>query len=271
MIPKIKLTRSGLETSRLAFGTSRLHYLSGENRQRLLAAAHDFGCIHFDTAPAYGDGLAERELGKFLRGRRSGIVVATKYGIAPNPVSDAFPVMTVPILGLRAIARRAGLLSGKLSPISPLGLRQSAERSLQRLKIDMIDVLLLHEPSKERIEDPQGLMEECQRLRQRGLVKHFGVAGEWTDIADLVEATSQWEIIQTRETQWPSECPPDMTYGAISSGPQSSKTARAAISDAESKLHAALVRRPHGAVVVSTTKIEHLRDLAAVSASAFPA
>lgn len=266
MIPQIKLVRSGLTTSRLAFGTSRLHYSSAADRQRLLAAALDLGMTHFDTAPAYGDGLAERELGTFLKGRRSGVVVATKYGIPPNPVSSAVPSLTMPILALRAIARRAGLLSGKLPVITTSGLRQSAERSLRRLSIDTIDVLLLHEPSYERVQDPDGLADEFQRLRQRGLVKYFGVAGEWTGIESLLQNTKiKCDIIQTRETEWVGECTPDITYGAVAGSSQSYGTAQSQITDARSKLQAALARRPSGSVIVSTTKVANLPALARAS------
>lgn len=93
MIGKVALARGQLPGSRLAFGTSRLHYVGQADRQRLLALAVDCGICHFDTAPVYGDGLAERELGRFLKGRRSGLLIATKYGVAPDPIIAALPVL----------------------------------------------------------------------------------------------------------------------------------------------------------------------------------
>jgi hypothetical protein len=82
MIGKVKLSRSGLVTSRLGFGTSRLHYIRREERRWLIDAAIDLGFFHFDTAPSYGDTLAECEIGAALGGRRDHVVIATKYGIA---------------------------------------------------------------------------------------------------------------------------------------------------------------------------------------------
>ena len=64
------LQGTSLLTSRLGMGTAALHHLSTERaRQSLLAAALYAGITHFDTAPMYGEGLAERSLGQFLRGR----------------------------------------------------------------------------------------------------------------------------------------------------------------------------------------------------------
>ena len=271
MVPKIELTRSNLKTSRLTFGTSRLHYLAENERQRLLGVAAEAGFIHFDTAPCYGDGLAERELGRFLRGRQSSVVIATKYGIPPNPLSDAVPGLRMPILGARAIARRLGLIRGRLPPMTAAGLRHSVERSLQRLEVDVIDILFLHEPSIERLMHPEELATEALSLRQRGMVKHFGLAGAWPRIAELKWSSDVFRIVQTSEAEWPDQFPPDISYGAIASGPQKLLSgSRIGSGEAVEKLRTAMRRRPRGAIIVSTTQVEHLKALAEASAS-FPA
>ena len=73
-----------IEVSRLGFGTSSLHHLlSRRDRRSLLLHAESVGITHFDTAPYYGYGLAERELGLALRDRRSRITVTTKVGLYP--------------------------------------------------------------------------------------------------------------------------------------------------------------------------------------------
>ena len=77
MIPVVRFERSGLQTSKLALGLSRIHYLlSMRERQNLPARAADLGIRHFDAARSYGDGLAEATLGRFLSGRRSNFIVA---------------------------------------------------------------------------------------------------------------------------------------------------------------------------------------------------
>jgi aryl-alcohol dehydrogenase-like predicted oxidoreductase len=64
LLPPVRLAKTEIVTSRLGFGTARLHYLAPRERQALLAAAAELGVVHFDTAPAYGDGIAETELGR---------------------------------------------------------------------------------------------------------------------------------------------------------------------------------------------------------------
>src|SRR5437016_952206 len=76
---------TGVETSVIGFGCADLfRQPSRASRRRLLEAALDAGIRHFDVAPMYGLGLGEGELGRFVRGRRERIVVATKFGISPT-------------------------------------------------------------------------------------------------------------------------------------------------------------------------------------------
>src|SRR5262249_52584332 len=151
-MPSVTLGKSGITTSRLGFGTSRLHYLGRREQQRLLDAAADLGFVHFDSAPVYGDGQAETALGRFVRGRRDRFVIVTKYGIPPGGIVEAVPALGTPMRTARALASRLGMWSRNLPPLSAAGLRRSAERSLRRLGVDCVDILLLHEPQPARVE-----------------------------------------------------------------------------------------------------------------------
>jgi aryl-alcohol dehydrogenase-like predicted oxidoreductase len=256
MIPSVRLAKSGLITSRLGFGASRLHYLRSRERLNMLAAVVDLGIVHIDTAPAYGDGLAEAALGDFLRQGRERVVVATKYGIPANPLLQPFPQ------GVRAIARRLAFGSFTRPPLSAAGLRASAEQSLRRLKIGCIDILFLHEPSIERLGDPSEMVEEFRQLRKRGLIRAFGLAGAWSAIAPiLLAAPGLGDVVQTSETEWPASSPPDITYGAIGRGAQNYFASGPAADVAAERLRAALSRRPNGVVLVSTTKLQNLSSL----------
>src|SRR5690348_10440145 len=107
MIQTVRLIKSGICSTRLGFGTSRLHYLySTRARQDLLAEAAEVGILHFDTAPAYGDGLAERELGRFLQRRSGNFIVATKFGIPPSRLIEACPAVATPLRATRTVLRR---------------------------------------------------------------------------------------------------------------------------------------------------------------------
>ena len=85
---KIRLHNTDIETTSLGFGCAGLMRLSSrKSRQRLLECVYDSGILHFDVARMYGLGRAEEELGIFLRGRRTDVVVATKFGIEVNRTS----------------------------------------------------------------------------------------------------------------------------------------------------------------------------------------
>src|SRR5579864_5456646 len=79
---QIVLPGSDIKTTPLAFGCASLfRTTSSAARQRLLHSAFEAGIRHFDVAPFYGLGAAEAELGKFVRGRRGDLVLATKFGL----------------------------------------------------------------------------------------------------------------------------------------------------------------------------------------------
>jgi D-threo-aldose 1-dehydrogenase len=263
MLPAVTLDKAGLLTSRLAFGASRLHYLRSNDRQRLLAVSVELGFVHFDVAPLYGDGLAEIELGRFVARRQDRFIIATKYGIPADPVMQRWGSAAPVFRSIRAVARRTGLWRQGLPLLTARGLRESAESSLRRLNTDCIDILLLHEPSLGRIESSGGILEEFNNLKHRGLIRAFGVGGAWSGIRPLLEAEpGLGQIVQTGESEWSKDLPPDITYGAITKSSQSYLRAGVRTNQAVERLQAALTRRPNGVVIVSSTKAHHLRVLA---------
>lgn len=72
-------------TSSVGFGSSGLmgSAITDSGRLALLNFAYDLSIAHYDTAPLYGLGDAEKVLGKFLKRKRSSVTVATKYGLSP--------------------------------------------------------------------------------------------------------------------------------------------------------------------------------------------
>src|SRR5215831_738957 len=77
----VRLGSSDLALSVLGFGTAGLLRVRRRRRRDTLAAALANGITHFDTAPIYGLGESERELGQFLRGRRAQVTLTTKFGL----------------------------------------------------------------------------------------------------------------------------------------------------------------------------------------------
>jgi hypothetical protein len=180
--------------SRIGFGTAGLLRTgSTRHRQDLLAAALGNGITHFDTAPIYGFGEAERTLGRFLSRRRSQVTVTTKFGLKPSPLAGRLVVFQraarsalrlFPALRQAAI-RSSGALYAAPS-FSPSAIRASLETSLRALRTDHVDFFLAHQASIEALpaEEVIGLLEDLQRA---GKILAFGVATEFDWLPPVLE------------------------------------------------------------------------------------
>jgi aryl-alcohol dehydrogenase-like predicted oxidoreductase len=151
---------------------------------RALASAFDHGIDYFDVARSYGYGNAERVLGEFLRGRRDRCLVATKVGIAPAlpgllnrailPVARSV-VSFLPTLQ-RLSSRRGRALAGVSSGRFQVDqVRGSVETSLRELRLDHVDVLLLHEVRSQDFESEE-LLRALEDIVQSGKARALGSA-----------------------------------------------------------------------------------------------
>ena len=193
-IRTVRLGDTEVETTVLGFGCADLfREPSRAQRRQLLDVALDAGIRHFDVAPMYGLGLVERELGRFARGKRDRIVIATKFGIAPTlgarllgraqgPAGRLFGA--VPALRERARPTAADPRSGAIGALlyrsggfDRQGAAASLERSLRALRTDYVDVLLLHDPAPGdvRSDDVRGYLESASAA---GRIRAWGVAGD---------------------------------------------------------------------------------------------
>lgn len=181
-LERIALAATGRTTTRLGFGCSGLMGgISERESLRLLETAYDAGIRHFDVAPSYGHGMAERCLGKFLRGKEAQVTVTTKYGIAPPRYSGlldvarrcALPiVMQLPALRRRvAQAAAAGKTQAHFSVVEA---RASLTRSLRELGLERIDLWLLHEATADDLADG-ALLDFLQEQVRQGRIGDFGV------------------------------------------------------------------------------------------------
>jgi aryl-alcohol dehydrogenase (NADP+) len=143
-----RLGDGGPEVS--AFGLGTMALPDAEDRAsavRIVHAALDAGVTLIDTADVYGRGAAEEIVGEALRGRRDGVVLATKFGL---PMGDD-PAM-------RGSSRR--------------WIRRAVEDSLRRLRTDHIDLYQAHRPDPAvPIEETLGVLTE---LVAEGRIRHIG-------------------------------------------------------------------------------------------------
>lgn len=262
-----KLPETRLQISRISFGTSTLHHLpSSRKRRALLDAAVSAGITHFDTAPLYGFGLAERTLAPLLAACPR-LTVATKVGLYP-PGGAQQSLLGVTMR--KALGRFSPALSRAQADFSVRTAEASLTASLQRLGRERIDLLLLHEPESAMIvtEEWRSWLES---ERSRGRVAAIGVAGTRSAVAPFVASESPLaEVVQTadslrdREANFLLEAgrPLQITYGYLSAVRREAREV-----DAGDILRGALERNPTGSVLVSTRQCERLKTVARVLAT----
>ncbi|MDT0401206.1 aldo/keto reductase [Streptomyces edwardsiae] len=166
-----RLGRGRVEVTALAFGTSGIGNLytevDEETAYDAVRAAWQRGIRTFDTAPHYGLGLAERRLGAALREHpRDRYTVSTKVGRRLEPDGsggdDLANGFAVP-----ATHRRVWDFSAD-------GVRRTLEASLDRLGLDRVDVVYLHDPDDHAEQAFREGYPALERLRAEGVVGAIG-------------------------------------------------------------------------------------------------
>lgn len=180
------LPGSSTVSTPLGYGCSQLMGgITHRESLALLETAFDAGIRHFDTAPSYGYGHAERVLGEALRPQRTQVTITTKFGLKPPRRQSLLGVarkLALPVVkrvpGLKSrLSRAAGGLVGR-ARFAPGELRASIDASLAALATDYIDILLLHEATVADLSDE--LLTELQRNVALGKIRSFGIGSEAT-------------------------------------------------------------------------------------------
>ncbi|MFD9316118.1 aldo/keto reductase [Streptomyces sp. NPDC060053] len=165
------LGRSGVPVGPLAFGAAVIGNLftevGEEQAHEAVAAAWQQGIRYFDTAPHYGLGLSERRLGAALREHpRSRYTVSTKVGRrleatdrGGDDLADGFAVP--------ATHRRVWDFSAD-------GVRRTLDASLERLGLDRVDVVYLHDPDDHAEQAFREGYPALEELRSEGVVGAIG-------------------------------------------------------------------------------------------------
>jgi D-threo-aldose 1-dehydrogenase len=184
----VPLGRSAVTVSALSFGGAPIGNLyqavDDATAGGAVTAALEAGVRLFDTAPHYGLGLSERRLGQALAGRaRADYAVSTKVGrvLVPDPAAasrrddDGFDVPAA---------------SRRVWDFSAAGVRRSLAASRERLGLDRVDLVMLHDPDhhwREAVEQAYPVLHE---LRAGGAIGAIGAGmNQWEMLADLVRHT----------------------------------------------------------------------------------
>ena len=182
------LGRHGLEVGPLALGCAAAGNLyeavPDDVWQGVVPAAWAAGIRYFDVAPHYGLGLAERRLGAALDGRpRDELVISTKVGRVlrprPNPAGD----------------RDAGMFDvpadyERVLDYTRDGVLRSLEASLQRLGVDRVDILFVHDPDDYYAAALDEVFPTLEELRGQGVIRSYGAGmNQSAMLARFVERT----------------------------------------------------------------------------------
>jgi aryl-alcohol dehydrogenase-like predicted oxidoreductase len=179
-----KLGKSNLEVSALGLGCMGMSFSYGPPKDKqemtaLLRAAVERGITFFDTAEVYGPFTNEELVGEALAAFRKQVVIATKFGFKLNP--DGSPGW-------------AGLDS------RPEHIKQAAEGSLKRLKVETIDLLYQHRVDPNvPIEDVAGAVKD---LIGEGKVKHFGLSEAGVQTIRRAHAVQSVTALQSEYSLW---------------------------------------------------------------------
>jgi len=182
---KRTLGKSNLQVSALGLGCMGMSFSYGPPKDKaemiaLLRAAVERGVTFFDTAEVYGPFTNEELVGEALAPFRGRVVIATKFGFDLSG-SDKRP-------------GAAGLNS------RPENIKRVADASLQRLKVDAIDLFYQHRVDLNvPIEDVAGAVKE---LIQAGKVKHFGLSEAGVQTIRRAHAVQPVTALQSEYSLW---------------------------------------------------------------------
>jgi aryl-alcohol dehydrogenase-like predicted oxidoreductase len=185
---KRRLGNSGLEVSALGLGCMGMSFSYGPPKDKremtsLLRAAVERGITFFDTAEVYGPFLNEELLGEALAPFRDRVAIATKFGFDLSPDLDPRGMKGSPGLNSR-----------------PEHIKQAAEGSLKRLKVETIDLLYQHRVDPNvPIEDVAGAVKD---LIQEGKVKHFGLSEAGVQTIRRAHAVQPVAALQSEYSLW---------------------------------------------------------------------
>jgi len=179
--------KARIDVGGLSLGCAQLGNLyrevSDEDARATVDAAWELGVRYFDTAPHYGLGLSERRLGAALAARpRDAYVLSTKVGRLLEPV-DVVEGLDDDGFVVPATHRRVWDFSRD-------GIRRSLSESLQRLGLDRVDIVYLHDPDDHWNEILETGYPALAELRAEGAVAAVGAGmNQAPMLADLIRRT----------------------------------------------------------------------------------
>jgi D-threo-aldose 1-dehydrogenase len=163
---RVRLGRTDVDVTRLGLGTAPLGGMfapvSDASAEETVRTAHDLGWRLFDSAPLYGYGMAENRLGLALAGREA--VISTKVGRVLRPAEENDET---------DIFRQTPPLR-PVFDFSEEGVSESLASSFERLGVDRVDVVHIHDPDDHYEPALKHALPELVRMREAGTIAAVG-------------------------------------------------------------------------------------------------
>jgi aryl-alcohol dehydrogenase-like predicted oxidoreductase len=223
--------------------------------ERALAA----GISWFDVAPSYGDGEAEAILGEALRGAKVAILTKVglkalqRGGIAKAVRSVARPVVAA-VPGLHTLVKPARTGAVARVKLSAETIRTSLARSLERLKVERVAVLALHDPSDEDVRSDE-VLRTLDDVKRQGLAARIGIAGAYDAFAAANAAIAAIDVAQFAAADGAHRIAPLNARGVF--------TVVHSVFAGGASLSDCFAANPAGVVLASSFNPEHLKANAA--------
>jgi aryl-alcohol dehydrogenase-like predicted oxidoreductase len=169
-----KLGSTGLYVSEISFGAWQLGNDDSWERtdegtaKKLVHSAIDAGMNLFDTAPNYGGGESERLLGEALVGLRGEVVLVSKFGHRVEGPKD----------------------------FSSGNFKNRLDASLERMRTDYLDVLLLHNPPADIYEGTHPIWNALDQARKEGKIRYYGASLDFASEAEACLKNTGSEVLE---------------------------------------------------------------------------
>lgn len=253
LLPRRLFGSTGIELSVIGLGTVKLGRNQGVKypqsfsipddnaTSELIARARDLGINLIDTAPAYGN--SEERLGPLLQGQRHDWIICTKVGEEfENGISHF--------------------------DFSAQHTRRSVERSLQRLRTDVLDIVLVHSDGNDLdVIQNTGALEALARCKEQGLIRAYGVSTK-TVAGGIAAAQLSDGVMATYNALYADELPVldfclaqnkgVLIKKALASGHLSTASNDKQNISAEDSLRTVLAHAAVSSAIVGTINLQHL-------------
>lgn len=225
---QVEIPGPRLVLSAVGFGCGGLlQSPSRKERMAVLGSAVDNGITHFDTARMYGLGMAEVELGVFVRMvGRDAVTIATKFGIDVGGAARRLGRFQAPARALlrkapalrRAVKRRQGP-DTNARVYDAAGAAKSLDESLAALGVDHVDILFVHAPKPGDTVPADELRDFFAKAKQQGKIRGWGVSQDEGLEVDFSAAFAPDGVSQFRadllNPSLAASRPPDLAFGVL--------------------------------------------------------